>query len=91
MTLLHIFQQVLHAFGNALAMCLYGFLLCFSIESQKVTRRNRSSPLLDCKLDTCFGLGVCLRSIGKRHQSAGIEQIAGGCKSGHGIGSPSIC
>ena len=73
MTLLHVVQQVLDAFGNTLAFGLNRFLLGFSVECQVVARRCSSGSLLNGKLDTSFGFGVSVSGVSERHHGACVE------------------
>ena len=75
MPLAHIVQQVLHAFGDALALGFQGFLLGFGVESQEVARRCGRHALLYGKAQAVAGFFIGIDRVGQRHQGATVKQI----------------
>ena len=90
MALLNVVQQVLNAFGNAFALGVNGFLLCFGVEGQVVARCCCCGPLLDGKLQTCFGFVVGLSRVHQTHHGACVEQISRRCESRHRVVRPCL-
>ena len=90
MALLHVMQQVLDAFGDALALGIDGSLLRVGIEGQEIAWRRGSSPLLNRKLNACLGFGIGLRSLGQAHQGSRVEQINSRCESRYRVVLPSL-
>ena len=91
MALADVVQEVGHAFGDALALGVDGFLLGFGVERQKVARCARVDPLLNGESHTGAGFGVPLHRFGQGHQGAGVEQIRRCRKRRHGVLLPSFC
>ena len=90
MALLNIVHQILDAFGQALALSFYGFLLGFCIQSQKIGRRRGRHPLLYRKANFVFGVLIGFYGIGQAHECFGIEQVRTCGESSHGVGCPCL-
>ena len=90
MALANVVQQVLHTLGNALALGLDSLFLRFGVEGQKVARGHGGHPLLHAKADAGAGFFIALHRISQAHQRAGVEQVSGRRKSGHGVGGPAV-
>ena len=91
MALAHIMQQVLNAFGDALALGVQRLLLRIGVKGQKVAGGGRCIQLLHGKFDAGTGFGVGLHGVCHAHQGAGVQQIGRSRQCRHRVGSPRLC
>ena len=75
MALAHIVQQVLHAFGDALALGFQRFFLGFGVKRQKVAGRGGGDALLNRKAQAIAGFFVGFHRVGQGHQGAAVQQV----------------
>ncbi len=90
MALTDVVNQVLHAFGNALAAGLDRLLLRLGVEGQEVARGRRRQPLLDGETDAGAGLGIGLYRIRHTHQGMGVELVGRRGEGRHRVGPPGL-
>jgi hypothetical protein len=88
MALLHVMQQILEAFGNALALGLDGFLLRFGIQRHEVAGGRGCGDLLHGKADAGTGFVVGFDRLGQLSQRLGVQQVRSRRKSGGRVGRP---